>query len=355
MPIPAIIAAGASIAGTIASNVNSRKAIEAQKSENNDTRNYNLGLAHLQNRWNLEQWNRENAYNNPAAQMARMKAAGLNPDLAYGQQNLSAASPEMTAGESATPADMSGIASRQTIGDAMAQFNQARLAEAQVKLVESQAKKTDAETEGQYSTNKILESDANFRDAINSGTVKLNNMSIEVSKKGMQLTDEQITKLRKEVQQIDQSIEQSRATVDQIRQNISNLKSEQAIARLRYILDAKIGEATIKKLASDANLNYISAKQIIDKLPYELVNIQADTDSKAAAASLARSSASLTSANMDNVRVQKSILEKEDLKLEYELSSDAMFYESFDMTNRFHRFVKFFHGALRAIVGSVKL
>lgn len=36
---------------------------------------------------NLAQWNRENAYNSPTQQMARFKAAGLNPDLIYGQSN----------------------------------------------------------------------------------------------------------------------------------------------------------------------------------------------------------------------------------------------------------------------------
>lgn len=331
MPIPAIIAAGASIAGTIASNVNSRKAIEAQKSENNDTRNYNLGLAHLQNRWNLEQWNRENAYNNPAAQMARMKAAGLNPDLAYGQQNLAAASPEMTAGEAATPADMSGIASRQTIGDAMAQFNQARLAEAQVKLVEAQANKTDAETEGQHSTNKILESDANFRDAINSGTVKLNNVTIEVSKKGMELTDEQIAKLRKDCQQIDQSIEQSRAVVDEIRQKISNLRTDQAISRLRYILDAKIGEATIKKMASEYGLNYISAKQIIDKLPYEIANIQAST-------SKTRVDTTVALDSLDTAAVTRSVLSGQALQLSIKNAWNQSYLDSVMNADSFSRY-----------------
>jgi len=36
---------------------------------------------------NIEQWNRVNAYNAPAAQMARYRDAGLNPALMYGQGN----------------------------------------------------------------------------------------------------------------------------------------------------------------------------------------------------------------------------------------------------------------------------
>lgn len=45
----------------------------------------NERMQHEQNKWNLEQWNRNNAYNSPAAQMQRFKAAGLNPDLMYQQ------------------------------------------------------------------------------------------------------------------------------------------------------------------------------------------------------------------------------------------------------------------------------
>lgn len=43
----------------------------------------NRELAEYQNEWNLAQWNRENEYNSPEQQMARLKAAGLNPNLAY--------------------------------------------------------------------------------------------------------------------------------------------------------------------------------------------------------------------------------------------------------------------------------
>lgn len=39
----------------------------------------------LQNEWDM--WNATNAYNTPQAQMERYKAAGLNPNLIYGQQN----------------------------------------------------------------------------------------------------------------------------------------------------------------------------------------------------------------------------------------------------------------------------
>lgn len=53
-------------------------------------------LAKYQYDMNLEQWERENAYNSPAQQMQRLKAAGLNPHMAYDSlENQSAPSPQM--------------------------------------------------------------------------------------------------------------------------------------------------------------------------------------------------------------------------------------------------------------------
>lgn len=39
----------------------------------------NLDLATKQNEWNIQQWERENAYNSPSAQLDRYTAAGINP------------------------------------------------------------------------------------------------------------------------------------------------------------------------------------------------------------------------------------------------------------------------------------
>lgn len=46
-----------------------------------ETNAYNYLLASKQNDWNVEQWNRENAYNTPSAQRQRLLDAGLNPNL----------------------------------------------------------------------------------------------------------------------------------------------------------------------------------------------------------------------------------------------------------------------------------
>lgn len=326
----AIFGTAASIAGNLASNNNIDKQIAEQRRENQANRDWNLNLAKLQNSWNIDQWNRENAYNSPSSQMVRYKQAGLNPDLIYGQQNLSAASPEMTSGDGSQPTDVSNLANKRTIGDIVAQASQTRLTNAQAKLAESQADKTDKETEGQGYQNEILKSDAAFRDALNSGTVQLNNMSLKVSEKGMQLTDEQITKVRKECVQIDQSIQESRAAIDEIRQKISNLKTDQAISRLRYLMDAKLNEATIKKLASECNLNYIQAKKIVDLLPYEISNIQVST-------SKTRTDTLVALDSLSTAAVTRAVLGEQSLELSLKNNWNAQYLESINSESKFIR------------------
>lgn len=71
-----------------------------------ETNKSNRELAELAYQQNLEQWNRENAYNHPAQQMVRLREAGLNPNLVYGSGSAvqtSAKSPQLAYPEMKTP------------------------------------------------------------------------------------------------------------------------------------------------------------------------------------------------------------------------------------------------------------
>ena len=141
-----------SLFGGISANKNIDKQIAAQSAENQKMREYNLMLAKQQNEWNLEQWNRENAYNDPTAQVHRLRNAGLNPDLVYGSgsaANLSAPSPEMTSGAPASPVDMSAYRNRKTIGDVIQDSAALMQASATIDKVKADTKKTIEETTGQ--------------------------------------------------------------------------------------------------------------------------------------------------------------------------------------------------------------
>lgn len=53
-----------------------------------------MELAEYQHQKNLEMWHRQNAYNAPTAQMQRLREAGLNPNLVYGNGAVGNASSE---------------------------------------------------------------------------------------------------------------------------------------------------------------------------------------------------------------------------------------------------------------------
>ena len=85
---PEVAAAGVGALGNIVGGLfgssSSKAAAKAQLQAVRETNEANARLAQKQNEWNLEQWNRENAYNTPEAQRARYEAAGINPYFALG-------------------------------------------------------------------------------------------------------------------------------------------------------------------------------------------------------------------------------------------------------------------------------
>lgn len=93
---------------------------------------------------NLAQWNRQNQYDSPSAQMARFADAGLNPDLIYGQQSNT--SPMQIAPEQAGVPNYGSI-----INSAMGNLSQSLQAEemkdAQIQLLQSQATKNYSDIE----------------------------------------------------------------------------------------------------------------------------------------------------------------------------------------------------------------
>ena len=108
----------------------------------------NERMQHAQNKWNLDQWNRNNAYNSPAAQMQRFKAAGLNPDLMYQQG---------TPGISSSPAQGSNPIPKQPFRMDLdpTMFAQLSLIDAQKKNIDADTQVKLADAEGRQQDNFI--------------------------------------------------------------------------------------------------------------------------------------------------------------------------------------------------------
>jgi len=91
---------------------------------------------------NLDMWNRQNQYNSPAAQMARFKEGGLNPNLMYGQGSAGNATqmPRYQAPE------IKVARAPMNIMNTLGAYQDTQLKQAQIDNVKAQRNNTDADT-----------------------------------------------------------------------------------------------------------------------------------------------------------------------------------------------------------------
>lgn len=110
---------------------------------NERTNKNNLKIARETNQANYDLWKANNEYNTPQAQMARYQAAGLNPNMIYGQ---------VSSGNSSSPATAQGAVMKATkFGDfgaanAMMSYLQNQMQKSSISLQDTQSDKNKAET-----------------------------------------------------------------------------------------------------------------------------------------------------------------------------------------------------------------
>ncbi|AXH77374.1 MAG: DNA pilot protein [Microviridae sp.] len=182
----------------------------------------NYGLQKRENRLayerNLEMWNKQNLYNHPSQQMERLKAAGLNPNLVYGNGTSTVAGPGPTM-QPATPNIKTGLDPLGKLG----QFQNLQLTKAQTDNV--QAETANKVTEN---TNKILQQeilkkeaqrmgiDIEFMQAVNPDRAllikqEILNKTVDTAVKTQDLTQKkaiqpyQVTSAREQAKQAEQA------------------------------------------------------------------------------------------------------------------------------------------------------
>ena len=267
--VPLIGAATSLFAGIRASKQQQKivaQQIQAQKEENAANRRYNLMLAEKQNRWNLEQWQRNNDYNTPSAVMSRLREAGVNPHMYYSKGNamggVSTTSPEMTAGAPSSPIDTSGLLQQRTYGDAVQRAMEQSLLAASVRKTNAEAGLVDQKRETEEYNTDIFKSDAAFRDALNSSSLRLTGMEIELKGSQRKLTDGQVGMLRYEAALLQKQMDKIDMENKQMEANISLLSEQQKYIALKQVLESEHVEAMCKQLASQTALNYRQAQDI---------------------------------------------------------------------------------------------
>lgn len=240
--------------------------IQAQKEENEANRRYNFMLAQKQNQWNLEQWQRNNDYNTPSAVMSRLREAGVSPHMYYSKGNamggVSTASPEMTAGAPSSPIDTSGLLQQRTYGDAVQTAMEQALLSASVRKTNAEAGLVDQKRETEEYNTDIFKSDAAFRNALNSSSLHLTGMDIELKGSQRNLTDGQVGMLRYEAALLQKQMDKIDMENKQMEANIALLNEQQKYTALKQVLESEQVQAMCKQLASQTALNYRQAQDI---------------------------------------------------------------------------------------------
>lgn len=218
----------AAFGGQMMNNHNINKQLSAQAAENEKNRQYNLKLAQMQNQWNIQQWNNENAYNSPSAQMERMKQAGLNPDMMYGggvSGNLAANSPQMTSGAPSSPMDWSALGNKKTVLDVAMQ-------KATLDQMEANTEKTKSETKG----------------------IDIDNKYKPIEKAlGIELTKSQIALNGGMLQELN-------AKIENIQQQTLNLEQDLVLKKIDEVFQTKKMQHELEILANKAKVSKADAE-----------------------------------------------------------------------------------------------
>lgn len=134
-----LLGLGLNLAGNLYTNMQNRRS-------QNAANRLNYQMQQEQNAWNERMWHMNNEYNTPANQMKRLLAAGLNPDLMYGNpgQGTSAAPAQGTTPSHADAFQSLGFGDM--FSNAQQLMMQKKANDANIRLMQSQADSLDAET-----------------------------------------------------------------------------------------------------------------------------------------------------------------------------------------------------------------
>lgn len=245
---------GSDIYNNAKQNSQYKKQMQLQIQENQKNRDFNRQMAEMSNKWSLDQWNRENQYNLPANQIARLKQAGLNPDLAYsgGVGSVSSSSPNVTSASAS-----GGFSPMSPPASSLEQFNSARLASAQAEDLEASAILKRSQAKGQDITNNHLD------DQLSSIIAELDSRhDLNVAQK-------------EEVTQMSQ----------QIIETYKNLRVQNAILRYDALMKKidtefyrSFRSAELRKLRAEAGISEKQEQTFMQEFKTRIANLRASTD-----------------------------------------------------------------------------
>lgn len=270
--IGAIGGAAISAIGNWFGNRSNRKASrEAFERESKFAREERLS----QQEWIEQMYEKNNSYNSPAAQMQRLKDAGLNPDLMYSRGDVgNATAPEAPA---QAPTPRFNVIPTNTYGQTAQIAADAGLKSAQARLAASQSKKMDTEE-------SLLTADYLLRKARTDSDIELNNSTIYVNHELGQLNHAEAEVAAKKLQEIDVAMSEARERINtlkaqqaQIDENIVQLKFDRYLRSKEFELLCKKTYQSIKESNSRINLNTAEVQDMMATQLARVMNLNAST------------------------------------------------------------------------------
>lgn len=280
------------ISNTAAKNQQSRE-MEWNAEQAQINRDYQTSEREAAQQWNLEQWNRENEYNSPAAQLQRAAEAGMNPNMLYGSATGAQAQSGQvrTEGQSGSQANsvgsIAGDISRNLANSVNTMWQ--NLAAQQDVVGKEKDNELKGKELGIFDENwQLTKDDINSR--IEAAKADAKDKEAAAKLKGQEFAFlENMNPIQ--LQTANMMYLRTKADVDHINQQIENLKKQYDLT------DEQIKESQARQsnIDADTELKGVQAD-----------NVEADTDLKEAQTSLVESDKALRD-------VQKLIADKENV------------------------------------------
>ena len=259
--IGAAIAAGASILGGVLGSRSQKK-----------TNDKNMELAKYQNAWqaqenekayqrNLEMWNLQNAYNSPTQQMARLRTAGLNPNLVYGNGvtgNSAGSTPQYQPAD-IKRAELSPYRGwNQGLSDAVSNFLAYRSNRAQVENMEAQNSLIRQQTATEATRQANIAASTARSEFDLSQANRLKDVSVSMAEAQMSRAQHEASTAWSQSQQswiktnIERALQETRikigkAEYDQIVEATRRLFQDNNINKFRYTLERAVGSGKLSE------------------------------------------------------------------------------------------------------------
>lgn len=283
--------------GARSQNQSVEKQLAAAREEAEKTRKWQTSEREAQNDWNFKLWQANNDYNTPAAVQARLKAAGINPDLYATNGALQGSSIQAQGGHtpSGPVADTSAWNRYTPIGSVASQA----IADT---ALSAQVAKTTAETQGQKHTNDILASDASFRNAFNQGQLDTMESVILVNGSQIKLNDAQASQARSMVEQINANISKIDSEIDLLISQAADVDDRIWERHVRVALDSFIEHGKLKAIEGQLKVSQGQLKASLLELAGKLPLMKSEEKRNQALASFYQDLGFKVSAETDRLR-----------------------------------------------------